>query len=140
MVAVAGIVAIVHMAVEPTWTVEPWAGPDEDTTDEPVRAVVAVRCAVIRRKVEVAVRAYWFRTDVHADADLRDRRSAAEKKSCTGKEKIMVLRRFILPPGVAIEKTVLRIQETWFEASTEYHRNWRTVVTPGTKANCESAM
>src|ERR1700691_301928 len=43
-------------AAEPSRTMEPWAGSDEDATDEPVGAVVAVRSASVRGISVVSVR------------------------------------------------------------------------------------
>ena len=73
VVAVVRVVAVIDVAVEAVWAVEPWAGTDEDATEEPVRAVVTVRSAVVRWIVEVAVRTDWRGTDIHPDCDLRAR-------------------------------------------------------------------
>src|ERR1700744_1238971 len=73
VIAVVRIVAVVDVAVETVRAVEPWAGTDEDATEEPVRAVVTVRSAVVRWIVEVAVRTDWRGTDIHPDCDLRAR-------------------------------------------------------------------
>jgi hypothetical protein len=68
LIAVVGIVAVIDVAVEAVRAVKPGAGSDKDSADEPVGPKVTVRRALIRRVVEVAVRAY--RGDADADGDL----------------------------------------------------------------------
>jgi hypothetical protein len=71
VVAVVWVVAVIYVAVEAVRAMEPWAGTDEDTTGEPVRAVVAIGGAVVGRIVVVAIRADWGRAEVYTDGDLR---------------------------------------------------------------------
>ena len=73
LVPVIGMVVIVDVAVEVFRAMVPRACTDEDATEEPVRAVVTVRSAVVRWIVEVAVRTDWRGTDIHPDCDLRAR-------------------------------------------------------------------
>ncbi len=68
VVSVTGVIAVIDMTVEAARTVEPGACADEDSACEPIRAVIAVRGAVVRREIVVAVRAYGRGTD--ADVDL----------------------------------------------------------------------
>jgi hypothetical protein len=49
------IVAIVHVAVEATRTVEPGTGSDEQATTEPIRAIVAVGRTAIGSIVVIAI-------------------------------------------------------------------------------------
>jgi hypothetical protein len=65
VIPVSGIVAVIDVSVEAVRTMEPGTGADKDPTNEPVGPVVAIRCAIIGRIVEVAVRAYWGNTDIH---------------------------------------------------------------------------
>jgi hypothetical protein len=62
---------------------EPRAGADEDSADEPIRAVVAVRCAGIRVIPVVAISAYRGVTVTAANSngnpDLRLRRNRRRK-------------------------------------------------------------
>jgi hypothetical protein len=48
-----------RVAPETRVCVEPWAGSNEESTREPLRSIVAVRCASIRRVVIVAIGADW---------------------------------------------------------------------------------
>jgi hypothetical protein len=64
MVAVARIVALVDMAIEPMRSVEPGAGPDEYPSSEPIRTIVAIGRTVIRSIRKVAVGANWSHPDV----------------------------------------------------------------------------
>jgi hypothetical protein len=71
VVAVVWVIAVINVAVEAVRAVEPWAGADEHSTGEPVRAVVAIGGAVVGRIVVVAIRADWGRAEVYTDGDLR---------------------------------------------------------------------
>jgi len=80
VVAVAGVKAIVHVAIKAMRAVEPGASAEEHAADEPVGAVVTVRSAIVRSVVEVAIRANGGYSN--ADGDLsgsRANRSSAEK-------------------------------------------------------------
>jgi ActR/RegA family two-component response regulator len=68
VVAVTGIEAIVDVAVEARMAVKPGACTDEDAAHKPVGPIVPVGSAVIRRIVEVSVRAN--RGDANVDTDL----------------------------------------------------------------------
>jgi hypothetical protein len=57
VIAIVWIEAVIHVTVKAARSMEPRACADEDASGEPVRAVVAVRCAVIGRVIEVAIRA-----------------------------------------------------------------------------------
>jgi hypothetical protein len=70
MVTVARVIAVVDVAIEAVTTVEPWAGTNEDSTVEPIRAIVAVRGAIVGFVVEVPVRAPWLRSNGDADCHL----------------------------------------------------------------------
>jgi hypothetical protein len=70
MVSVAGIKAVIDMAVKATMPVEPRTSSDEETAYEPVRPVIAVGGAVIRGIVKVPVRANGRYADVDAYAHL----------------------------------------------------------------------
>ncbi len=74
-VAVARIVAVVDMAIEMIVAVIPGAGSYEHSSNEPIRPIVAVRCAVIGSKVIVAIRADWSWPDI--DGYLRKRTGKA---------------------------------------------------------------
>ena len=79
VVAVTGIEAVIYVSVEAGVAMEPWAGADEDSANEPVGAVIAVRCAVIRRIVEVSVRAH--RSDADVDGNLGRSAGGTNRKS-----------------------------------------------------------
>jgi len=65
VIAVAGIVGVIYVAVEAIVTVEPGAGSDKDAAVEPLGTVITVRSAVVRSVVIVAIGAAWC----YADAD-----------------------------------------------------------------------
>jgi hypothetical protein len=67
MIAMVGVVMGVDVPMEVRGAVEPGACSDEDSAGEPLRAVVAVRGAVIGRSFIVAVRACGSYADAYAD-------------------------------------------------------------------------
>ena len=56
VIAVTRIVPVVHVAHPSRRTVEPWSSTDEDSSHEPVGAVITVRRAVVRGVIEVTIR------------------------------------------------------------------------------------
>lgn len=48
MVTVMWIKAVINMAIEVVRAVEPWAGPDEDSSSEPLGSVVPIWSTVVR--------------------------------------------------------------------------------------------
>lgn len=70
-IAVVRVEIVVDVAVKSDWTVEPGSGAEEYSTHEPLRAVIAEGRALIRRVVEVAVRADWLGAYLHVNTDLR---------------------------------------------------------------------
>ena len=64
VVSVVRMEMIVDVAVKTLRAVEPGANADEDAAVKPLRAVVAVRSAVVGWDVIIAVRTYWRRPDV----------------------------------------------------------------------------
>jgi len=70
-ISVVRIVAVIDVAIEAARSMEPWACADEDAADKPVRTVITVGRAVIRRVVEVTVWTDGRRPDVYTYADLR---------------------------------------------------------------------
>jgi hypothetical protein len=67
MVSVMRIEAVVDVAIEPVGSMKPWSSPDEQSATEPIRSIVAVGSAVIRRIVEVAVRAHGRYSDANGN-------------------------------------------------------------------------
>ena len=59
-ISVMNIEMVVHVTAKVSRAMKPRAGTNEDTACKPLRAVVAVRSAVIRSEVIVAIRAYGF--------------------------------------------------------------------------------
>ena len=72
VVTMTRIVAVVDMTVKARMAMKPWPGSDKDTTQKPIGAVVAVRCAVIGSVIEVTIGAH--RRGPNADRDLGTRR------------------------------------------------------------------
>jgi len=62
------IKAVVDMTEEAMRTVKPRACSDEQAADEPIRAVIAIGRAVIRRIVKIPIRTY--RSDPYVDGNL----------------------------------------------------------------------
>src|SRR6266481_4540736 len=81
-------------AVESTSPIsmEPRAGADKDSADEPVRTVVAIRCAGIRGIPVVAIRACWGVTVAAANSNgkpnLRLRRNCRRKHANRQQNKV----------------------------------------------------
>lgn len=71
VVSVIGMEAGIDVAVEVVMAVIPGAGADEEAAVEPLRAVVAVGRAVVRRDGVVAIGANGSGADVDADLGIR---------------------------------------------------------------------
>src|SRR5579875_2290217 len=69
-VSIMRIPAIIDVPVEAVGTVEPRTGANEDASDKPIGPIVAVRSAVVRRIVEVAIGTDRLRSNVHAEGNL----------------------------------------------------------------------
>jgi hypothetical protein len=69
-ITVMRVKAVVNVTVESMGTVKPGSCADKDTAGKPVRAVIAIRSAIIWRIFEVPVGAYGLGANVDADADL----------------------------------------------------------------------
>ena len=67
VVTIMRVVAVVYVAVEAARAMEPRAGSDEQSAREPVRSVIAVRRAIIRRIVKVTVWANRGNTDINSN-------------------------------------------------------------------------
>jgi hypothetical protein len=77
------IKSIINVAIEAVRTVKPWSGANEHASDKPIGPVVAVGRTVIRRVIEVPIRAIGLRSKVYAHADL-SRRMSAHSEDETG--------------------------------------------------------
>jgi hypothetical protein len=71
LVAVLRIKVIIHMAMEVGLTVEPPTSADEYPAVEPLRTVVAVGGALVRRNVIVTIGAGGFDADLDSDLSVR---------------------------------------------------------------------
>jgi hypothetical protein len=80
VIAVTRIPAIIYVAPETVWAVEPWSDTDKHTVNEKIRPVVAIRGAIVGCIVEVPVGTYGLGTDVDADTDLSRHVGAAWAK------------------------------------------------------------
>ena len=67
-IAVPRIERAVYVAIEARSTMVITSGADERAVAEPLRPIVAIRSAIIRRIVEVSIRAYGC--DTHSDHNL----------------------------------------------------------------------
>lgn len=70
VIAVVGVKAVVHVAVEVLTPVMPGAGTDEDAAIKPLWAVVTIGRTVVGSVIVVTVGAARFRAEVNAYADL----------------------------------------------------------------------
>jgi len=70
MIAVIGIEAVIHMAVEILMAVVPGACAEEHPAVKPLRPVVTIRSAAVGCVVKIAVGAGRFGADAYPDADL----------------------------------------------------------------------
>jgi hypothetical protein len=68
VISIVWIVAIVYVSIKSMRTMEPRACANKDSARKPVRSVVAIRSAIIRRVVEISIGAYRSNTD--ADCNL----------------------------------------------------------------------
>ena len=59
-VAVVRMEMVVYVAMEVSGAVKPWTGADKDSADKPLRAVISIRCAPIRRGVICQGLFEWF--------------------------------------------------------------------------------
>jgi hypothetical protein len=86
IVAVMWVKPVVHVPIEPARPVEPGAGSKKHPASKPIRPIVAVGGTVVRRIVEVPIRA--DRSHSNADADLcRRQRCRAQQSSCQNRER-----------------------------------------------------
>jgi hypothetical protein len=100
VVSVTRIVVVVDVTIESVRTVKPGAGPDEYSPHEPIRAIVAVRCAIIRSIVVVAVGTYRCYPDVDGYLRGRTRQAAHCGRSESRKYKCFQMTHlFLLSPS-----------------------------------------
>jgi hypothetical protein len=64
LIAVFGMETVIYVAVEALMAVKPGANANEHATAKPLRAVIAIGSAIVRRHVIVAVGTYRLNTDV----------------------------------------------------------------------------
>jgi hypothetical protein len=69
-VSVLRMKASVHVTAKVFRSVKPWTDANENAAGEPLRAVVAIGSAIIRRYIIVAVRALWRSSDLDAYLSL----------------------------------------------------------------------
>jgi hypothetical protein len=70
VIAVFRMEAVIYVAVKTLSAMKPWAGANENAARKPLRAVVAVRSAVVGSDVIVTVGAYRRNANVDADGYL----------------------------------------------------------------------
>jgi hypothetical protein len=78
MVAVAGVEAVIDMAVELAGAAEPAPSADKDSILKPIGPIVAVRRAVIRSVVVVAIGAHRLHSEIDGDLGRRYARRAKQ--------------------------------------------------------------
>jgi hypothetical protein len=80
-----GIIAVVDVPIEAVMSMEPRAGPDEQSSNEPIRPIVAVGSTVIGCVIEVSVWAYRCNPNVDRYLARCDRSSAQQRSRYSGK-------------------------------------------------------
>ena len=85
VVSVTRIVVVVDVTIKSVRTVKPGAGPDEYSPHEPIRAIVAIGCAVIGSVIVIAIRTHRCHADV--DGYLRGRTRKAAHCGCSESRK-----------------------------------------------------
>jgi hypothetical protein len=96
VIPVVGIIAIIDVAVPAMMAVIPGASSDEDSTDEPIGTIVAVRGAFIRGIVKVSVWADRSDSDVDGDLGWCDRGGARECCYESNENKRLAMGHFVL--------------------------------------------
>jgi hypothetical protein len=71
MIALAIVQVMVHVSVEVLRPVKPWTRANEYAAYKPLRAIISIRGAVIRRHFVVPVRTNWWLTDANRNLRLR---------------------------------------------------------------------
>jgi hypothetical protein len=69
-VAFAKVVTVIDVTVKMFRPVEPGSSPDEETSGKPLRPIITIRSAVVRRDLVVPVRANRRRPDLNANPNL----------------------------------------------------------------------
>jgi hypothetical protein len=85
-VAVAGIEAVVHVAVEAGMAVKPGSCPNKQAADKPVRPVVAVGSTVIGRVVKVPIGADGRHSDADCNLGWRHVGGAEKRNTESGQD------------------------------------------------------
>ena len=83
-VAVFGVVMIVDVAVEVLGAVKPWASADKDAVGKPLRAIVTVRRATVRRGFKITIRTSGRYADADADLGLCSGSTCCNAESSNG--------------------------------------------------------
>jgi hypothetical protein len=65
VIALAVVEMVIHMAVKMPAPMKPRPRADKDTAGEPLRSVVPVRCALVRRSFVVTIGTFRLRADFH---------------------------------------------------------------------------
>ncbi len=98
VIAVMRVIAVVNVADKAARAMKPGTGADEDSAYEPVGTIVAIRSAIVRRIVKIAVRANRCGANIDGDLSRRYRRST-HTRSDESRETKNLQTRHILPPG-----------------------------------------
>jgi hypothetical protein len=100
MVAMPWIEAVVHVAVKAVRPMKPRTRTEEQPANEPIRTIVAIRGTIIRRIVEVPVRAHRRRSNADYNLGWCYRNRAEQRNRHSGNsEKLKVAHRLSLLLG-----------------------------------------
>ncbi len=75
VVTMARIEAIIYVSIKCTAPMEPRPRADKQATVKPIRAVVAIRSAVVRRVIKISIRTHGLRPDVDRNLCWRNLRA-----------------------------------------------------------------
>ncbi len=81
------IVMGINVSVKAHGTMEPRPGAKKHATRKPLRAVIAKRCALVRRVIEIAVRTNRRHSNSNVDADLRGCRGVCASQANNSKNR-----------------------------------------------------
>jgi hypothetical protein len=96
-VTVMWVEAVINVAVKVARTMKPGAGSDEHSAAEPLRPIVAVRGAIVRREVVVAIRADRTGSDIYGDLGGRRARDAQQSNGeCEENKKFLMAHECLL--------------------------------------------
>lgn len=81
VIAMAEIIVMIDVSIEMFRSVEPGSSADKDAARKPLRAIIAVRRAIVRRYFVVSVGADWWGSDFDSNPNLSWRSGGCRQHS-----------------------------------------------------------